>query len=448
MWIDHPTNSVVLTVKADLRLVKTATFASDYSLRFPRVTGVRWDKPWHECLSDAELERRVREDGGIAVRGDPERGTRETAEGDRGEKKKRKTRDVNARDENARLPAHLAPSDVRRVAARDDALRALDVFFITAGAGAGAAEAARAAALKLELAGLLQSRGGTHSEARHAGNTHTSSRRVRRRRASGSKPRRATRGGGADVLTPEWLRACVDAGRVVAPRPKHRLFLSQHTVDAAEGRLDVFGDAHVEDVDAEDVLALLDGDRVASAAAAAAARGEAPDDAARDATYRDARGGAVFAGARSRFCSRRCHSGGSAPLRHRVDGRDDLDDLDDLDEQTLVLARAYDPEWEKASLGYPSIEPRSSVAAATARRDVASDPAAHLPSRFGEAARLAAGLAVSLRLRGASVSDFSRQTEHTHVLVVTADALRAPPAARARGWTARGSAWGERRATR
>ena len=67
----------------------------------------------------------------------------------------------------------------------------------------------------------------------------------------------------------------------------------------------------------------------------------------------------------------------------------------------------------------------------TARRDVASDPAAHLPSRFGEAARLAAGLAVSLRLRGASVSDFSRQTEHTHVLVVTADAFARAPAARA-----------------
>ena len=430
VWIDHPTNSVVLTVKADLRLVKTATFASDYSLRFPRVTGVRWDKPWHECLSDAELERRVREDGGIAVRGDPERGTRETAEGDRGEKKKkRKTRDVNARDENARLPAHLAPSDVRRVAARDDALRALDVFFITAGAGAGAAEAARAAALKLELAGLLQSRGGTHSEARHAGNTHV----VATREAKTSvRFEAATRNpGGADVLTPEWLRACVDAGRVVAPRPKHRLFLSQHTVDAAEGRLDVFGDAHAEDVDAEDVLALLDGDRVASAAAAAAARGEAPDDAARDATYRDARGGgAVFRGCAFAILLAPVPLGW-LDATSRVDGRDDLDDLDDLDEQTLVLARAYDPEWEKASLGYPSIEPRSSVAAATARRDVASDPAAHLPSRFGEAARLAAGLAVSLRLRGASVSDFSRQTEHTHVLVVTADAFARAPAARA-----------------
>jgi len=447
-WIDHPKNSVVLTVKADLRLVKTATFASDYSLRFPRVTGVRWDKPWHECLSDAELERRVREDGGIAVRGGPEeRGTKETAKGDRGSK--RKTRDVNARDENARLPAHLAPSDVRRVAARDDALRALDVFFITAGAGAGAAEAARAAALKLELAGLLQSRGGTHSEARHAGNTHV----VATREAKTSvRFEAATRNpGGADVLTPEWLRACVDAGRVVAPRPKHRLFLSQRTVDAAEGRLDVFGDAHAEDVDAEDVLALLDSDRVASAAAAAAARGEAPDGAARDALYRDARGGgAVFRGCAFAILLAPVFSLGGT-LANREDATSRGNGKDDLDERTLVLARAYDPEWEKTSSRVldprdprdfrdprdPRDAARSSVAAAMARRDVASDPAAHLPSRFGEAARLAAGLAVSLRLRGASVSDRDgsetrpAEAEHTHVLVVTADAFARAPAARA-----------------
>jgi len=67
VWIDAPENSVVLTVKADLRLVDTKTFATKHSLRFPRVTGVRWDKPWFECLSDVELDTKVRLDGGMAV---------------------------------------------------------------------------------------------------------------------------------------------------------------------------------------------------------------------------------------------------------------------------------------------------------------------------------------------------------------------------------------------
>ena len=50
--------------------------------------------------------------------------------------------------------------------------------------------------------------------------------------------------GGVDVLTPEWLRECVAEGRVVEPRPRHRLHLSRATVDAAEGRVDSLGDEH------------------------------------------------------------------------------------------------------------------------------------------------------------------------------------------------------------
>ena len=46
VWISHPSKSVVLTVKADIRLVPSNTFFSPYSLRFPRVTGVHWNKPW------------------------------------------------------------------------------------------------------------------------------------------------------------------------------------------------------------------------------------------------------------------------------------------------------------------------------------------------------------------------------------------------------------------
>jgi DNA ligase-4 len=443
VWIDSPENSVVLTVKADVRLVKTATFASDFSLRFPRVTGVRWDKPWHECLSDAELERRAREDGGIAVaRGDGDGevnfrfGSKRKNQPTRDERDERDER----RDAQKSLPAHLARADVRHVAKRDDALKTLDVFFITAGAGFGADESKRAAALKLELAGLLQSRGGTHSEARHFGNTHV----VATKEASTSvRFEAATRlsSGGVDVLTPEWLRACVEAGQVIEPRPKHRLFLSQTTVDAAQGRLDVFGDAHDEDVDAEDVLALLESDRVARAAAAAAARREAPDDAARDAAEGD--GGEIAAAFRGYTF---------AILLAPSPSGSGLDD-DDFASAALEGARLFesfadfrDAEAEaeaKRALLDPTRarEGKSAAAAALARRDVADDPETHLPSRFGEAARVAATLAVSLRLRGASISSWRKgrkgddeneneDEDATHVLVVTPDGFTRAPASR------------------
>jgi DNA ligase-4 len=444
VWIDSPENSVVLTVKADVRLVKTATFASDFSLRFPRVTGVRWDKPWHECLSDAELERRAREDGGIAVaRGDGDGevnfrfGSKRKNQPTRDERDERDER----RDAQKSLPAHLARADVRHVAKRDDALKTLDVFFITAGAGFGADESKRAAALKLELAGLLQSRGGTHSEARHFGNTHV----VATKEASTSvRFEAATRlsSGGVDVLTPEWLRACVEAGRVIEPRPKHRLFLSQTTVDAAQGRLDVFGDAHDEDVDAEDVLALLESDRVARAAAAAAARREAPDDAARDAAEGD--GGEIAAAFRGyTFAILLAPSPSGSGL--------DDDDFASPRSRARVCSRVSrifaTRRRRRRRSGLFSIRRARAKAkarrrSALARRDVADDPETHLPSRFGEAARVAATLAVSLRLRGASVwrkgrkgrkGDDENENEDedaTHVLVVTPDGFTRAPASR------------------
>ncbi len=452
VWIDSPENSVVLTVKADVRLVKTATFASDFSLRFPRVTGVRWDKPWHECLSDAELERRAREDGGIAVARAENLGEVTFRFGskrkNRSTRDERDERDERAYDAQKSLPAHLARADVRHVAKSDDALKTLDVFFITAGAGFGADESKRAAALKLELAGLLQSRGGTHSEARHFGNTHV----VATKEASTSVRFEAAtrREGGLDVLTPEWLRACVEAGQVIEPRPKHRLFLSQSTVDAAEGRLDVFGDAHDEDVDAEDVLALLESDRVARAAAAAAARREAPDDAARDAAEGD--GGdiaAAFRGYTFAILLAPSPSGTSSPRSGL-----DIENDDDFASAALEGARLFesfaasDAEAEaeaeaKRALLDPTRarEGKSAAAAAIACRDVADDPETHLPSRFGEAARVAATLAVSLRLRGARVSagrkgrkgDDENENEDedaTHVLVVTPDGFKRAPAKR------------------
>lgn len=39
-WVSNPERSVVLEVKSDIRTIVSKTFATDYSLRFPRVTKV------------------------------------------------------------------------------------------------------------------------------------------------------------------------------------------------------------------------------------------------------------------------------------------------------------------------------------------------------------------------------------------------------------------------
>lgn len=62
-WID-PRNSIVLEVKGS-ELVKSGSYGTQYTLRFPRVVSIRDDKPWHECCQLDEFERLCRSDSKV-----------------------------------------------------------------------------------------------------------------------------------------------------------------------------------------------------------------------------------------------------------------------------------------------------------------------------------------------------------------------------------------------
>lgn len=49
-WVKDPRESVVLTVKGDVRVITTSTFFTKFSLRFPRVTAVAKEKHWCALL--------------------------------------------------------------------------------------------------------------------------------------------------------------------------------------------------------------------------------------------------------------------------------------------------------------------------------------------------------------------------------------------------------------
>ena len=55
VWIRNPMQSVVLQIHADLRLIRSSTFASPYSVRFPSIEAIRYDKPADQCTSIAEI---------------------------------------------------------------------------------------------------------------------------------------------------------------------------------------------------------------------------------------------------------------------------------------------------------------------------------------------------------------------------------------------------------
>ena len=62
--MESPLKSVVLQIKADIRTIVSRAFATKYSLRFPRIDRVRWDKNPADVMTEQELEELVEKNKG------------------------------------------------------------------------------------------------------------------------------------------------------------------------------------------------------------------------------------------------------------------------------------------------------------------------------------------------------------------------------------------------
>ena len=102
---------------------------------------------------------------------------------------------------------------------------------------------------KQELFKAIIAQGGMTSEMWHGKVTHCVA--VTR---EGTKFKAACQHG--DVLTIDWLKDCIREGRVIPPRPKHRLYLATSTWFGSD-TMDRYGDDHFLSCDEEDIQALL-----------------------------------------------------------------------------------------------------------------------------------------------------------------------------------------------
>ena len=228
VWIWPPQRSVVVRVKGDIRIIRTTTFASGYSLRFPRVTGIRYDKKWSDLLSYAELKQTVEENRpNIGVDFDDGRG---------GTRARKRTRSAAT---TTLLPAHLMPVDVSGVKQESEIFKNMQVHIVNCDSREE----------KQELFKAIIARGGMTSEMWHGKVTHCVA--VTR---EGTKFKAACQHG--DVLTIDWLKDCIREGRVIPPRPKHRLHLATSTWFGSD-TMDRYGDDHFLSCDEEDIQALL-----------------------------------------------------------------------------------------------------------------------------------------------------------------------------------------------
>ena len=231
VWIWPPERSIVVRVKGDIRMIPTTTFATGYSLRFPRITGLRYDKKWSDILTFAQLKHTIDEDRvkfNVDVN-DPRPG-------------------LHARHKRARttaqstlLPAHLMPVDVSGIMRESEIFKNMQVHVVNA----------HSREQKQELFKQVIARGGATSEFWHDKVTHC----VAAKREGEKFVAACLKG---DVYTIAWLEQCISEGRIVPPRPRHRLHLATSTWYSSDGKIDRYGDEYLTKCNEEDVLALLE----------------------------------------------------------------------------------------------------------------------------------------------------------------------------------------------
>jgi DNA ligase-4 len=238
VWIRDPRKSIVLTLKADVRLVPSNSFATPYSLRFPRVTSIGWDKSWADIFKDSDLEQLVSQGAGkLSVyfgKGGGGRGGRGGARGGAGAGRGAQ----HIRSGIRGVAPGLAAPSLAGVAVESAIFAGESICVLPAPA---AGEDARE-----KLQALVKRHGGRLTqEIISSENSRDRTTRVVAARFDPVRiPKQAEAAASStlDVLTPGWLRDCVAAGEIIPPAPRHRWRFALGSQLHADGKVDNFGD--------------------------------------------------------------------------------------------------------------------------------------------------------------------------------------------------------------
>ncbi|KAK6139800.1 hypothetical protein DH2020_026476 [Rehmannia glutinosa] len=100
--------SFIVSITSDIRTIRSEVFAAPYSLRFPRIDRVRYDKPWHECLDVQSFIELVHSSNGTMQRATDNAVVQEN-------KPKRTKLSRGVKKNVSVVPSHFIQTDVSRV---------------------------------------------------------------------------------------------------------------------------------------------------------------------------------------------------------------------------------------------------------------------------------------------------------------------------------------------
>ncbi|KAH1147512.1 hypothetical protein GLYMA_15G166700v4 [Glycine max] len=234
VWVDSPEKSIILSITSDIRTIESEVFSAPYSLRFPRIDRVRYDKAWYECLDVQSFIELVHSSNGTTQR-DTEYGSKQDS------KPKRSKSSTRGEKKNLSIvPSHLIQTDVSSIKGGSLIFSNMMFYFVNV-----------PLSHSLEsLHKIIAENGGTFSMNLNNSVTHCVA-----ADSKGFKFEAAKRHG--DIIHYSWVLDCYDQKKLVCLQPKYFLFLSELTKKKLQEEIDEFSDTYYLDLDLGVIKQLL-----------------------------------------------------------------------------------------------------------------------------------------------------------------------------------------------
>ncbi|XLS89875.1 hypothetical protein HN51_065883 [Arachis hypogaea] len=232
VWVDSPEKSIILSITSDIRTIESEVFAAPYSLRFPRIDRVRYDKAWYECLDVQSFIELVQSSNGTTQR------DTETKQGGKSNRIRSSIR--GEKKIMSIVPSHLTQTDVSSIKGDSHIFSNMMFYFVNV-----------PPSHSLEsLHKMIAENGGVFSMNLNNSVTHRVA-----AESKGFKFEAAKRHG--DIIHYSWILDCCSQKKLIPLQPKYFLFLSEVTRKKLQEEIDEFSDSYYMYIDLGEFKQLL-----------------------------------------------------------------------------------------------------------------------------------------------------------------------------------------------
>ncbi|GFZ21909.1 DNA ligase IV [Actinidia rufa] len=235
VWIESPEKSIILSITSDIRTIRSEVFSAPYSLRFPRIDRVRYDKPWHECLDVQSFVELVHSSNGTTQKGAGYGAVRDNKPKCMKSSRKGEKRSVFV------VPQHFVQTDVSHIKGETLIFSNMVFYFVN-----------MPPTHSLDsLHKMVAENGGTFSMNLNNSVTHSIAAESKGIKFQAAKLR-------GDIIHYSWLFDCCSHKKLLPLQTKYFLFLSDSSRKKLQEEIDEFSDPYFGDLDIEDIKQVID----------------------------------------------------------------------------------------------------------------------------------------------------------------------------------------------